>query len=144
MTDTYFVDSNILVYRRDLAAGPKQKRAWKWLDLLWKQRTGRLSIQVLNEFYITVTQRFSPGLSQEEAREEVQDYFAWKPVPITTEIVKLGFDIQDRFRFSYWDSLIISAALSSGCRFLLSEDLQDGQDLDGLTVLNPLVHSPPA
>jgi predicted nucleic acid-binding protein len=141
MTDPIFVDSNILVYRRDLTAGPKQKAAEQWLRVLWERRAGRLSMQVLHEFYVTVTHKLSPGLPHDDAREEIRDYFAWQPVPLSHAVLEEAWNVEQQFKLAFWDSLIVSAAHVAGCRYLLTEDLQDGQDLDGLVVVDPFRHS---
>ena len=142
MTDLFFVDSNVLLYRRDSSSKAKQKRADEWLRVLWERGTGRLSVQVLNEFYVASTQKLKPGLTQREAREETRDFFTWNPVPVSSEVVESAFDIQTRYELSYWDSLIVSAARFANCRFLLTEDLQDGQEISGIKVINPFEHAP--
>ncbi len=142
MTELFFVDSNILVYRRDAYAKDKQTRADEWLRMLWRRGQGRLSIQVLNEFYVTVTQKLKPGMAQQEARDEVTDFFAWKPVAMTSWVVQAAFVVQSKYALSYWDSLIVSAAQAAQCRYLLTEDLQHGQEFDGLVVTNPFLQAP--
>ncbi|MCP4678318.1 MAG: PIN domain-containing protein [Deltaproteobacteria bacterium] len=142
MSDNYFVDTNVLVYFHDNSNPRKQARAKEWLSTLWRERTGRLSIQVLNEFYHVVTRKLSPGLEKEEARESVRALLAWDPVSLSSAVTESGFSIQDRFQLSWWDALIVSAAKSTSCRYLLTEDLQDGQDLSGITVVNPFLHLP--
>lgn len=134
---TYFVDTNIIVYSRDATEKKKQQIAWKWMKRLWEDRTGRLSYQVLNEYFHIVTRKLDPGLSIQNARSDVRDLFAWKPRSHTRSTIKEAWSVQDRWNFSWWDSLIIASAHHQGCRWLLTEDLQDGQDIDGLTVVNP-------
>jgi len=142
MDDLFFVDSNVLLYRRDSSFRIKQKRADEWLHALWERGIGRLSVQVLNEFYVAVTQKLKPGMAQREAREEVRDFITWKPVPLSSELIERAFEIQSRYKLSYWDSLIIAAAQVAKCRFLLTEDLQDGQEISGIKVRNPFEHTP--
>ena len=142
MTGLAFVDTNLLVYRRDKSEPAKQPLAEEWMAFLWNARSGRLSTQVLNEFYVTVTQKLKPGLDREAARDEIRSLFAWRPVPTDRLAVEGAWRIQDRYGLSIWDSLIVSAALLAGCRYLLSEDLQDGQVLDGLRVVDPFAHRP--
>ncbi len=139
---TTFVDTNVLVYARDLSQKEKQPKALAWMNHLWVTGHGRLSTQVLNEFYVTVTRKLQPGLPTGAARAEVQDLLAWRPVPVSSEVIVHAWAIEDRFGFSYWDSLIVAAARLSGADSLLSEDLQDGQELDGLVVINPFAHEP--
>lgn len=137
MTDRYFVDTNVLVYARDASAPEKQQRATQWVKALWAARAGRLSTQVLNELYVTLTRKLKPGLEPKAAREEARDLMLWKPVPLTAAIIEAAWEIEDAYSVSYWDALIISAAQHSGSRFLLSEDLQQGQDFGGTRVVNP-------
>ena len=127
MTAPVFVDTNVLIYAVDLADPRKQRAAQSWLDELWKSKMGRLSFQVLQEFYVKVSQK---GLSTVgDARAEIRDLLTWKPVPVTAGLMEQGWKIQDRYRLSFWDSLIVAAAKSASCRFLLTEDLQSGQTL---------------
>jgi predicted nucleic acid-binding protein len=83
MDDKIFVDTNVLVYARDSTEPQKQKQALAWMSYLWKTRTGRLSFQVLQEFYLTVTQKLDPGLEPERARQDVRLLFSWlsKQIP---------------------------------------------------------------
>jgi len=140
MTAPVFVDTNVLVYAVDLADPHKQRAAQSWLKELWKNKLGRLSFQVLQEFYLKVGQK---GLSTvDDARAEIRDLLVWKPIAVTGGLLERGWKIQDRYQLSFWDSLIVAAAKSASCGFLLTEDLQSGQDLDGLTVINPFLHDP--
>ena len=136
-----FVDTNVLVYFRDASEPEKQSRAADWLIELWKNQLGRLSIQVLNEFYVTVTQKLNPGLSCADARMDIKNLWVWKPVAIDRDVIENGWTIQDQYGFSWRDSLIIAAAQKTDCSILLSEDLQHEQEIDGLTVLNPFMVS---
>jgi len=142
MTAPVFVDSNVLVYRHDTADPEKQAGAETWLAHLWRTRKGRLSTQVLQEFYVNVTQKLKPGLDRQAAREEIRDLTTWGPVSVDAEVIESAWAVQDRFGLSFWDSLIVAAAQASGCRYLLTEDLQHGQDLDGIRVTNPFLEDP--
>ncbi len=142
MTGLVFVDSNVVVYARDPSEPRKQEAAEAWMAHLWDSRGGRLSVQVLNETYNALTRRLSPGLTKLEAAGEIRALFAWDPLPLSTSVVELAFAIEDRFQLSWWDSLIVAAAKRQGCTYLLSEDLQDGQDFDGVRVLDPFSHQP--
>lgn len=142
MTGPYFVDSNVLVYSKDASEPAKQTQAGEWLQFLWKERVGRLSVQILGEFYVTVTQKLSRGLTREAAREEVRDLLAWEPAVIDLTMIERAWSIQDRHVLSWWDSLIVAAAQILGCRYLLTEDLSAGQHLDDLEVVNPFEKSP--
>ncbi|MHB8510616.1 MAG: PIN domain-containing protein [Actinomycetota bacterium] len=142
MTARVFVDTNVLVYARDSSDKSKNRRARDWLEILWRERSGRLSSQVLHEYYTTVTRKLNPGLTVEDARDDIRDLESWKPITITAHVLESAWLIEDRFRLSFWDSLIVAAANSMECKYLLSEDLQHSQDLDGVTVINPFQVEP--
>jgi predicted nucleic acid-binding protein len=137
-----FVDTNVLVYARDAGEPDKQPQAARWLEYIWRSQRGRLSTQVLGEYYVTVTRKLRPGLSVEEARRELRSLMAWDPLPVSAAVIELAWSLQDRFSLSYWDAQILGAAQIAGCSLLLTEDLQDGQVFDGLTVVNPFRHEP--
>ncbi|MFN2251993.1 MAG: PIN domain-containing protein [Anaerolineae bacterium] len=144
MTVLVFVDTNVLVYARDASEPDKQPQAAGWLEQLWRQQSGRLSTQVLNEYYITVTSKLRPGMTDAAARRDVRNLMRWRPLPLTGTIVERAWSLQDRHSLSYWDALIVGAAQVAGCEILLSECLQHGQQLDGVTVVNPFVQAPKA
>ena len=140
MTAPVFVDTNVLIYALDEANPKKQEAAQAWRAELWKSRRGRISFQVLQEFYVKVTQN-RPSARQ-EARSEVRDLLAWQPVAVDNAILEHGWKIQDRYQLSFWDALIVAAAKAASCRYLLTEDLQANQNLDGLLVVNPFLCDP--
>ena len=141
MTATIFVDTNVLVYAADDKADRKKHEAAReWRAELWKSRRGRISFQVLQEFYAKVMHK-QPAARQ-EVRAEIRDLLAWRPVTVDAEILDRGWKYQDRYQLSFWDALIVSAAKSASCSYLLTEDLQAGQDLDGVVVLNPFQSTP--
>lgn len=140
--EAVFVDTNVLLYEWDALAGDKQRRAASWLTELWRARRGRLSYQVLAEYYVTSTQKLKPGLAPEAARRNVRTYLAWHPIVTDSRLIEAAWDAQDEFRLSWWDALIVAAAKAARCGYLLTEDLQHGQDLDGLVVLSPFKADP--
>ncbi len=142
MTATIFVDTDVLVYRRDAGQGEKQALAEAWMERLWSERNGRLSYQVLQEYYVTVTSKLKPGLEAESARNDVRALLAWHPVTVEAGVVEAAWVIQDRYQLSWWDALIVAAAQVADCQFLLTEDLQDGQELGAVRVVSPFSHSP--
>jgi predicted nucleic acid-binding protein len=109
---------------------------------LWKSRRGRVSFQVLQEFYVKVTQKWP--VAREGARAAVRDLLAWRPVAVDAGLLERGWKIQDRYNLSFWDALIVAAAKSASCRYLLTEDQQAVQDLDGILVVNPFARDPTA
>jgi predicted nucleic acid-binding protein len=139
-----FVDTNVLIYRRDSSEREKQRRAEAWMTYLWGARTGRTSMQVLHEYYDVVTRKLKPGLPAADAREDVRDLMAWRPVRLDRTTAETAWRLQDRYRLGWWDALVAAAALQASCGQLLTEDLQHGLDLDGLIVTNPFTVHPPA
>ena len=137
MSDNVFVDTNILLYSRDASEPEKQALASARLDELWEAHTGRLSVQVLNEFFVNATRKLDPGLSPEEAWDDIEALSAWEPLPLDMAILARAFSVQQRYGLSWWDSLIVAAAEASGCSRILSEDLSDGASYFGIIVENP-------
>jgi predicted nucleic acid-binding protein len=142
MTARVFVDTNVLVYARDSTDADKHRRALGWMAGLWETRSGRLSWQVLHEYYVTVTRKLDPPRSRDEAREDVTSLVTWRPVALGLPAIDLAWRIEDRYGLSWWDALIVAAAHVGECDHLLSEDLQDGQDFDGVEVVSPFSRSP--
>jgi len=131
------VDTNILVYGRDTSQGEKQQIAADWMEALWEKGNGRTSMQVLNEFFVTVTGKLKPGLAPGDAWADVQDLMSWEPQPVDLPCAEYAFHLYNRYSLSWWDALVVSAARLQRCTVLLSEDLQGGADYDGVRVLNP-------
>ena len=142
MSVKIFVDTNVLVYSRDASEPEKQPQAMLWMEHLWASQTGRLSYQVLQEFYSIVTTKLQPGMEPQIAREDIQSLNTWNPIPINIDVIKGAWLIQDRFNFSWWDSLIVSAAQIGGCTYLLTEDFQENQIVGAVRILNPFFHTP--
>lgn len=140
MTAPVFVDTDVFIYAIDEADRRKQQAARVWRAELWKSHRGRISFQVLQEFYARVTEKWPAA--REEARAEVRDLMAWKPVAIETAVLERGWKIQDRYQLSFWDALIVSAAKQLSCVYLLTEDLQAGQEIDGVLVVDPFKNAP--
>jgi predicted nucleic acid-binding protein len=135
-----FVDTNILVYARDASEAVKQQAAAEWMEELWRDQSGRLSSQILSEFYVTVTRKLSPGLTPDEAWDDIEALFSWRPLPVDVAVLKRGHDVERRFGLSWWDSLVVAAAQLQGCALLLTEDLRDGADYAGVVACNPFAH----
>ncbi|MDD2903620.1 MAG: PIN domain-containing protein [Syntrophales bacterium] len=142
MSAKVFVDTNVLVYCRDASEPEKQTRAAAWMEALWKGRSGCLSYQVLQEFYITVTAKLDPGLEPDAARRDIRALLSWQPLPVDTRTLEGAWLLQDRYGFSWWDALIVAAAQAAGCRYLLSEDFQVGMEVGELRVINPFQVAP--
>jgi predicted nucleic acid-binding protein len=138
MNDVVFVDSNILIYAHDLDAGIKQQRAEQRLRELWAKGNGRLSTQVLQEFYVNVTRKLATPVAKAAAREVVATYGSWVPEPTTVETIVRAADLAELAQISFWDALIVAAAEQCGARHIWSEDLSDGQKIVGIAIVNPL------
>jgi predicted nucleic acid-binding protein len=137
MTAPTFVDSIILIYVHDLDAGAKHMRAAGQLTDLWNNGNGILSTQVLQEFYVNVTQKIRQPLSRAAAREIVRDYIPWIRSPLTGATVVRASEISEVWQISFWDAMIVAAAEQSGAAILLTEDLNDGQIIAGVRIQNP-------
>ena len=137
MTACVFVDTKVIAYARDSHYPDKKAAAEKWLDVLWREQRARTSVQVLNEYYTTVTQKLKPGLSLEAAWEDVQLLMSWNPQPIDLRVLTRAYDIEKQYRLNWWDCLVVGAAQVQGCVLLLTEDMQDGADYGGVSVRSP-------
>ena len=144
MTASCFVDSNVLVYARDVTEPDKQERATLWIETLGIANAGRLSYQVLVEAYSALTRPYKPHMASSQARKYVANFHHWHPLAIDYSVIEAAWSIQDRFAFNWWDCLIIAAARLSSCSYVLTEDLQHGQDLDGLVIVDPFQVKPDA
>jgi predicted nucleic acid-binding protein len=138
MSDRYFVDTNILIYAHDKAAGRKHERAKALVEQLWRDRSGVVSTQVLQELAVNLRKKAGRPLDAREAREVVADYLTWHVVVNGGDSVIEALEFEERYRISFWDALIIQAAQSSGAEILYSEDLSGGQRYGSLKVVNPL------
>ena len=142
MTALVFVDTNVFLYTFEASDLAKQARARQWIARCWQQRIGRISTQVLNEFYHNALTKFRKQVSMQEARDAVRDLRIWQPPHLDTYTDDGAWGLQDRFMLSYWDALIVSSAQQQGCTFLLSEDLQDQQQFDSVLKINPFNCTP--
>ncbi len=140
MTANVFVDTNVLLYAFDQADPKKQTAARVWRSELWINKRSRTSVQVLQEFSANIIRKWPSA--REQARSEIRNLLAWHPLAMDAELLTRGWQLQDRYQLSFWDSLIVAAAKSSACKFLLTEDLQTGQDFDGVMVINPFLNHP--
>lgn len=137
-----FVDTNVLVYSRDTRDKQKHQRSREWLEFLWNAKRGRLSRQVLHEYFVTVTRKLKPGLPVEDARSDVRALFYWLSAVDPEMAIESAWTFQDRCSLSFWDALILGAARSMGCGSVLSEDLPAGQNLEGIRIVNPFLVRP--
>ena len=137
MTARVFVDTNVLVYRYDTREPDKQSRADDWFRFAWRSRTGRLSFQVLQELYSTLTRKLRPAMPVTDAQQIVRSLTSWQPVSIDLALLERAWLVQDQHLVSWWDALIVAAAQSCECKVLLTEDLQHEHEFGAVRVLNP-------
>ncbi|MDE2049653.1 MAG: PIN domain-containing protein [Gammaproteobacteria bacterium] len=138
MSGVAFVDSNILIYAHDLDAGVKRERAAAKLRELWNSGNGRLSVQVLQEFYVNATQKLAAPIARSTAREVIKTYGAWVRRATTVETVTRASELCELARISFWDALIVASAEEVDADELLTENLNVGQVILGIRVVNPV------
>jgi predicted nucleic acid-binding protein len=138
----FFVDTNLLLYCLDTRDERKRRAAVEWRDRLWEARAGRLSWQVLNEFYSNATRQI--GAPAPVIRKVVAQYAFWEPVGVGLGLLQCAWYWVDSAGLPYWDSLILAAAEASNCSYLLSEDFQTGRKFRHVTVVNPFASDPSA
>ncbi len=134
---TSFVDTNVLIYAHDRTDIRKQQTAKAVLESLWKDRSGALSTQVLQEFYAVATRKLASPFPRKEAREIVSVYSSWQVVTVETSLIVAASHLEETQQLSFWDALIIEAARIAGANRLLTEDLQDGRVIEGIRIENP-------
>ena len=137
-----FVDANVLVYAFDSSAGAKHAAARGLLERLWETGAGCLSVQVLQEFFVTVTRKVAKPLSADEAADRIREFAMWKVFAPTADDVLGAIEIHQRVRIGFWDAMVVRAAAESGCDVLWTEDLNDGQLLRGVRVRDPFAMRP--
>jgi predicted nucleic acid-binding protein len=136
MSGKTFVDTNVLIYAHDVDAPTKHDIAKAVLQRLWNERSGVLSTQVLQEFYVNVTRKIPYPLSKDLARHVVHTYAIWCAETTPSEI-STAFRIEDESGIGFWDALIVSSAAKCGAVRILSDDLNAGQRIAGILVENP-------
>jgi predicted nucleic acid-binding protein len=137
MSDRRFVDTNILIYAHDTGAGARHERARDLLSELWEDGSGTLSTQVLQELAVNLRRKVRRPLGTRQIREIVSDYLTWHVVANTPDSVLAALDLQERYRISFWDAMVVHAAIMSGAMVLYSEDLSDKQVYGSIRVENP-------
>ncbi|MBN1831488.1 MAG: PIN domain-containing protein [Deltaproteobacteria bacterium] len=135
--DKTFVDTNIIIYAYDVTAGKKHEAAENILADLWNSGLGVISTQVLQEFFVNVVQKIPNPIDKKQAKEIIRDFLKWHVVVNTGESIIEAINISQKFNYSFWDSMIIEAAIAGGAGVLLSEDLQDGQIINDVNIMNP-------
>ena len=132
-----FVDTNILVYAEDRDAKGKHEVARDLILELWNNRDGVLSVQVLQEFYVTVTRKLKKPMSAARALDVVQEYLSWPVIENTGTLLVEAVGLQQKAQLSFWDAMVVQAAINGGCDKLYTEDLNAGQRFGSVVVVNP-------
>lgn len=135
--DKVFVDTNVIVYAYDVSAKEKHEVAQKIIVDLWNSGLGLLSTQVLQEFFVIITKKTSKPHDVKSAREIVSDLIKWDVIVNDAESILGAIGIHSRYKYSFWDAMLIHAAITGGAACLLSEDLSDGQRIKGVEIKNP-------
>lgn len=135
--DKVFVDTNVIVYAYDKDAGEKHGIAVDIMKDLWLSGLGTISTQILQEFFVTLTKKISAPLDISVVRETVRRLSKWDVLPIDVETIIRATELQERYKYSFWDSLVIASAIVCGAKTILSEDLADSQTIQGITIKNP-------
>ncbi len=138
MSDRYFVDTNILMYAHDSAAGEKHTRAKALVEELWESRSGAVSTQVLQELAVNLRRKAKKPLDAKATRDVISDYLAWHVVVNGGDSILEALELEARYQLSFWDALVVQAAQVAGAEILYSEDLSDGQRYGTVRVKNPL------
>ena len=138
MSVKQFVDTNILVYAYDISAGDKHILAKNCVRQLWDSGMGVVSAQVLQELFVTLTKKIPKPIDSAQAKLIIDDLSQWEVVVSDIGLITASIDLHERYKFSFWDDLVVQAALVSGAKVLLTEDLQGDQMVEGLAIKNPL------
>ncbi len=134
-----FVDTNVFIYAFDSSAGRKRAVAAGLLERLWSERTGCVSLQVLQEFYVTATSKL--GMAASDAAQQTERLGKWTVHRPSFDDVLSAIELHRRRQVAFWDALIVRSAMRLDCAILWTEDLSDGQRWDAVTVRNPFADS---
>jgi len=137
MSDRSFIDSNILIYSDDAAHPEKQERAIDLITRCQSQRSGVLSTQVLQEYFVNSTRKL--GVDAAVARRKVELFSRLDVVETRVDDILAAIDLHRLHGFPFWDAMVLRSALKAGCRRLYSDDFQHGRRLDGLVIVNPFL-----
>jgi len=139
MKDKIFLDTNVIVYAHDRSSGKKNTIAMEIMEYLWERKKGVISVQVMQEFYVCVTTKILKPLPLKVARNILEYLLNWDLIINDEYITIKAINLQEKYRFSFWDSLIVQSAIQSQAYTLFSEDLSDGQIIKNVKIVNPFV-----
>jgi len=132
-----FLDTNVLVYAFDKGSSPKKRIAQRLINELMKEDRLRVSTQVLQELFITLTRKVSQPCSSAEALAVLEDLTAWPLMLVDYAAIRAAIGLADQAKLSFWDALIVVAAARTGAAVLYTEDMNDGQEVLGVRISNP-------
>jgi predicted nucleic acid-binding protein len=132
-----FVDTNVLVYAFDKSDSPKTRIAKKLMNELMDEDRLRVSTQVLQELFVTLTRKVSEPCTSEKALAVLEDLTAWPLMVVDYAAIRAAVDLAGQAKLSFWDALVVVAAARIGATVLYTEDLNDGQEILGLRISNP-------
>lgn len=134
-----FVDTNILIYAYDVSAGRKHEEAVNRVAALWKTETAMISTQVLQEFYVNITRKIAKPLTAKAARSILEDLSRMEVITPDSNAILSAIDLQQEYMLSFWDALILTSAYLGAAETLLTEDLNNGQVIKGVRIMNPFI-----
>jgi predicted nucleic acid-binding protein len=137
MSDKVFVDTNVLVYAHDKDAGRRHAVATRLVTELWETRRAVISTQVLQEFYVNATRKIPSPLPRATARRIVNTYAVWQTELVAPPDIQLASELEEQHQLSFWDALIVAAALKGGASAILTEDMSPGRTISGVRIDNP-------
>jgi predicted nucleic acid-binding protein len=137
MSDKSFVDTNVLVYAHDVDAGDRHAVAKQLVAELWDTRRAVISTQVLQEFYVNATRKIPTPIPRALARQIVKAYAVWQTELVGPPEIHLASELEEQHQLSFWDALIVAAALKGGAGTVLTEDLSEGRTISGVLIENP-------
>ncbi len=141
MTSTFFLDTNVILYSRDLNAPLKRERARHWFKALMLSSPPVINLQVINEFCNAALRKF-PYLTEAMVKADADDLRLWGDAPIDYETIEEAWRIREAFGYAWFDCVLLASAIGLNCSHFLSEDMQHGQSVNGLTIINPFLAAP--
>lgn len=139
MKGKVFLDTNILIYAHDIDAGLKHDVSIAILEKIWEEKNGVISTQVIQEFYVNVTRKIPNPITPVQARGIILNYFSWHVEAIEPHTILSASEIEEKYVLSFWDSLIIATACQSEAGKIITEDLNHGQNIEGVLIENPFL-----
>jgi predicted nucleic acid-binding protein len=139
---TCFIDTNVLLYAKDTSAPSKQKVARQWIEALLRKNVAVLSAQSLREYYSNMLRLDRRANAIQALRAEIGVLDLLVPEDLRVDHLREAWALQDRHRLNFWDAMLASSAMAAGCAIFLSEDMNGGQKIEALTIVNPFTTAP--